>query len=159
MPNFTNAFKSEISRIARKELKAEILALRKTAATQRTEIGALKKALKEVQSSVFKLGKHRIVTTPASRAAKSTTLKHTGRLPNVPFGPARFAEFRAQMGLTQAQMATLVQASQLSIYKWETGKVVPRMAQLERITEVLCLGKREVQIRLISATSSAKDAV
>jgi len=39
-------------------------------------------------------------------------------------------------------------ASSLSVYKWETGHVHPRAAQLERIAEVLKLGKRKAQALL-----------
>ncbi len=50
---------------------------------------------------------------------------------------------RAALAITQKQMAQLLGASSLSVYKWETGHVHPRAAQLERIAEVLKLGKRK----------------
>ena len=40
MPNLANILKNEISRIARKELKVETLALKKAVAAQRKEIAA-----------------------------------------------------------------------------------------------------------------------
>ena len=55
---------------------------------------------------------------------------------------------RAALGITQKQMAQLLGASSVSVYKWETGRVHPRAAQLERIAEVLKLGKRKVQALL-----------
>lgn len=57
-------------------------------------------------------------------------------------------EKRAALGITQKQMAQLLGASSLSVYKWETGHVHPRTAQLERIAEVLKLGKRKAQALL-----------
>ena len=50
--------------------------------------------------------------------------------------------------MTQAQMARLIGASALSVYKWESGKVQPRAAQLERILALRKLGKREAAARL-----------
>ncbi len=36
----------------------------------------------------------------------------------------------------------------LSVSRWESGKVTPRAAQLERIQAVLRIGKREAKVRL-----------
>ena len=54
----------------------------------------------------------------------------------------------AELGLTQAQMAHLIGASPLSVYKWETGKVTPRAAQQAQIAAALKLGRRAVKARL-----------
>mgnify|MGYP006202572839 CR=1 FL=1 len=64
------------------------------------------------------------------------------------FDAAAFAALRQSFGITQAQMATLVEASPLSVYKWESGKVTPRAAQLERIQAVMKMGKRAVATQL-----------
>jgi transcriptional regulator with XRE-family HTH domain len=53
-----------------------------------------------------------------------------------------------KLGISQAQMATLLGSSQLSVWKWETGKVTPRAAQLERIQAALKLGKRAALAQL-----------
>jgi DNA-binding XRE family transcriptional regulator len=55
---------------------------------------------------------------------------------------------RTQLGLTQAQMAQLIGASALSVYKWESGKVQPRAAQQAQIAAALQLGKRAVKAKL-----------
>ena len=59
-----------------------------------------------------------------------------------------FAAQRARLGLSQVQMAQLLGASALSVYKWESGKAHPRAAQLERIASIRQLGKREALARL-----------
>ncbi|MDO9436004.1 MAG: helix-turn-helix transcriptional regulator [Hydrogenophaga sp.] len=64
------------------------------------------------------------------------------------FGAPEFLALRQQLGFTQAQMAKLVGASALSIYKWESGQVTPRAAQLEKILAVRKIGKREALARL-----------
>ena len=85
---------------------------------------------------------------PAPKAA-TTERKKAGR--KVSFSAEALAAQRAQLGLTQAQMAQLLQASALSVYKWESGKVQPRAAQLERILALRKLGKREAAARLAQA--------
>jgi len=143
MNSFANALKSEIARVARKELKDELLALRKATSSHRSEIAALKREIKALAAQL-KL---------AQRGGKSVA--PTGDAPAVSEPPRRlrfnaesFAAQRAKLGISQAQMAELLEASTLSVSKWESGKVQPRAAQLERIAAVLKLGKREVAARL-----------
>ncbi len=51
MPNFSGSFKSEVARVARKELKSDFLSLRKTTGAQRAEIAVLKRQLKSLDSA------------------------------------------------------------------------------------------------------------
>lgn len=58
------------------------------------------------------------------------------------FNHEAFADFRKGLGITQLEMGRLVWASQLSVWKWETGKVQPRAGALMRIQAAMKLGKR-----------------
>lgn len=62
--------------------------------------------------------------------------------------PEALAAKRESLDITQKDMATLLDSSALSVWKWETGKATPRAAQLERIRAVLNLGKREALAKL-----------
>ena len=62
---------------------------------------------------------------------------------------------REALGFTQKQMAALIGVSSLSVYKWESGRVTPRAAQLERLQAVLKMGVREARAQL--ANFSAKE--
>jgi DNA-binding XRE family transcriptional regulator len=142
MATFANSLKSEIARVARKEMKTEVVALRKAASASRSEIAALKKQFKSLQSAFKKFGK-----TVATKASEKATPQaqgepRGGRRPRVPFGPAKLIEHRKKLGITQLQMAKLLDASTLSVHKWEAGSAVPRAAQLVKIAVVLKLGKR-----------------
>ena len=64
------------------------------------------------------------------------------------FDAQALAAKREQLGISQQAMAALLEASTLSVYKWESGKVTPRAAQLERIRVVLKMGKREALAKL-----------
>ena len=76
----------------------------------------------------------------AHAVTKATTPKKSRQ---IQFDAQALIEKRAALGLTQKQMAQLLRASSLSVYKWEKGHVHPRAAQLDRIAEVLKLGKRK----------------
>ncbi len=145
MNSLTNALKSEIARVARKELKDELLSLRKVTTGHRSEIAALKREIKKLQSQLRANTKvvKAVMPSPADEPPVS------GR--KVRFSAQALAAQRAKLGLSQAQMAQLLGASALSVYKWESGKVQPRAAQLERIVAIRKLGKREAAVRLAQA--------
>lgn len=52
MSTFANSLKAEIARIARKELKDELAALRKSSSLQRSEIAALKRDVKALSQQL-----------------------------------------------------------------------------------------------------------
>lgn len=136
MSTFANSLKSEIARIARKELKDELTALRKSAGHHRSEIAGLKRDLKALQQQYKALAKG------VQSAGKQAEPNQSARASRGTFDASKLAEYRAHLGVTQAQLAVLLHASSLSVYKWESGKVQPRAAQLERINAVLKVGKR-----------------
>ena len=143
MNSLTNALKSEIARVARKELKDELLSLRKATTSHRSEIAALKRELKTLRSQLKANEKVVKAVVPAPQDEPSNK---PGR--KVRFSAEAFSAQRAKLGISQAQMAQLLGASALSVYKWESGKVQPRAAQLERILSIRKLGKREAAARL-----------
>src|SRR3989344_5614539 len=78
---------------------------------------------------------------PKAKAVTEETTPKKSR--QIQFDAQVLIDKRAALGITQKQMAQLLGASSISVYKWETGHVHPRAAQLERISEVLKLGKRK----------------
>ena len=52
MTAFSDAFRAEVLRMARKEIKGELGSLRKTVTAQRSEIAALKRDVKDLVSQV-----------------------------------------------------------------------------------------------------------
>ena len=142
MNTFSNAFRAEVVRMARKELKPELQGMRKAITGHRSEIAALKREVKALTSQL-KATQRQVTTTDAPKAkavAEEVTPKKSKQ---IPFDAQVLIEKRAALGITQKQMAQLLGASSISVYKWETGHVHPRAAQLERIAEVLKLGKRK----------------
>ncbi len=151
MTTFADSLKREIARVARKELREEIGAVRKASLVQRSEIAALKKQVKAMQSELNRLGKMRTeparaAPTTASAASVAATRGKPGR--KVVFTAERLKTQRARLGLTQEQMARLLGVSSLSIWKWESGGAVPRASRVPKILELLALGKREALARV-----------
>jgi DNA-binding transcriptional regulator YiaG len=148
MSTFADSLKSEIGRVARKELKAELLSLRKSTTTHRSEIAALKRDVKALTTALRATQRAlpKPDTAQATEQGDEVTSKRKAKVEG--FDSASFAALRQSLGITQTQMATLVEASPLSVYKWESGKVTPRAAQLDRIHAVGKMGKRAVANRL-----------
>lgn len=142
MNSLTQALKAEIARVARKELKDELQSLRRAASTHRSDIAALKRELKALASQL----KAQQRGLPATRPARAQPA--SAPAPRGAFSAAALSAQRAKLGLTQAQMAGLIGVSPLSVYKWESGKVQPRAAQLALIAAVKGIGKREARARL-----------
>ena len=133
--------------MARKELKPELQGLRKTIATHRSEIATLKREVKMLTSQLKATQRQiKVADVPKAKAViEDVTSKKSKQ---IQFDAQVLINKRAALGITQREMAQLLGASSLSVYKWETGRVHPRAAQLERIVEVLKLGKRKAQALL-----------
>jgi DNA-binding transcriptional regulator YiaG len=140
MSNFAAQLKTEISRIAKKESRAQAAVLKKAQTTHRAEIADLKKRIASLEAVVRRLGK-----TAARPVASAKEEKEPQGLR---FRADGFASLRKKFGLSAAQMALLLGVSNQSVYHWETGKSKPRAAQLQAIAAVRKLGKKEVAARL-----------
>jgi DNA-binding transcriptional regulator YiaG len=138
MPNIATALKAEIVRLARKELRTETDSLKKAVATYRKEIAALKRRMEGLERHQ----KRTVAAVPAK------TREPTGPDSNLRFRAGGFAQHRKRLGLSAREMALLLEASPLSVYKWETGQSKPRPKHLAAIAEVRKLGKRGAAKRL-----------
>ncbi len=152
MTTFADSLKKEIARVARKELREELTSLRKTTTGHRSEIAALKKQLKAMQTLVGKLSKP---NRPPAKAASSTTPSSPTSTKGKPgrkvlFTAERLKAERTRMGLTQLQMAQLLGTSSLTIWKWESGKASPRESKVPKIIELMSMGKRAALAQISS---------
>ena len=140
MPNFSILLKSEISRIAKKEIRAETGALKKSVGQHRSDIAALKRHIAKLEGMLRKLARVK------SNALAEDVLSGTK---NLRFRVSGFITLRKKLDLSAAEMGQLLGVSAQSIYKWEQGKARPRASQLEQISEVRQLGKRQARARLV----------
>lgn len=150
MTAFSDAFRTEVLRMARKEIKGELGNLRKTVTAQRAEIAALKRDVKDLMSQVKGLHKAtaRQVAPGKAQAQDAEAPAPARRGRRFQFKAEALAAKREQLGLSQQAMGALLESSTLSVGRWEGGKAMPRAAQLERIQVVLKMGKREALAKL-----------
>lgn len=137
MPNLSSVLKSEITRLARKEVKGAVDPLRKANASYRREIAELKRQIlmlhREVKSS-NRASTQRIDTETEPRKTR--------------FAAGGLKSLRSRLGLSASDFGRLIGASGQSVYNWEAGKAVPRSSQQAALTSIRGLGKREAARRL-----------
>ncbi|MGJ3702629.1 helix-turn-helix domain-containing protein [Variovorax sp. AFSI2.2] len=143
MPNIASILKAEISRVARKEVRAEIETLKKTSVAHRASIAELRRQVDALEKELRRIAKG--VTRPA-KAPDSDGEASAGTKRR--FSATRLAAHRAKVGLSAAIYGQLVGVSGQTIYHWEQGKARPRAAQLENLAAVRDLGAREIAARV-----------
>ncbi|MDD5599617.1 MAG: helix-turn-helix domain-containing protein [Victivallaceae bacterium] len=139
MPDIKKVLASEISRLAKKEIKtalkplqAQLSALRKTLAAQNAKIKALEKRI------------------PAAVASKPKTESQPATDRQVRITAESIAKLRRKLGLTQMQLAALLEVSNFSVSHWELGKTAPREDYKHKIAALRDMGKHELK-RLLKA--------
>lgn len=142
MTNLALSLKAEISRLARKEVRSEIVDLKKASAQQRGHIASMRRQVDALERAMKK-------ATKAQRVpAASSESNGTGDEATLRFRASGLASHRSRLGLSAADFGKLIGVSGQSVYKWESGDVKPRRAQLEAIAAVRKMGRREALRRL-----------
>lgn len=133
MSKLLTVLKDEIVRLARKEGRTEVLALRKAATQSRTEINALKRRVAALEKQVTS----QIKKVPAKKVELADDDQ------TIRFSSKGFAALRRRLELSAAEMGLLLNASDQSVYKWERG-VRPRSNQLPKIAALRKMSKQQV---------------
>jgi predicted transcriptional regulator len=143
MPNIGTVLKSEIARVARKEMRSETQALKKSVAQYRGQIAQLKRRVQALEQQVKRQGRTVAKVTVGAPAAPEADGRSGLR-----FSAKGLAAQRKRLGLSAAAVAQILGVSALSVYKWESGKTRPRAKQIEAIAGLRKMGKREAAARL-----------
>lgn len=140
MPDIATALKQEIARVARREIKAETAQFKQAATTYRHQIAGLRRKIEALEKQLRQAGRTNAkAAVPADTADSKLQLR---------FSATRFAAQRQKLGLSAAQMGTLIGVSGQSVYKWEKGEARPRRGQIEAISKVRGLGKKAAESTL-----------
>lgn len=93
-------------------------------------------------------------SAPSRRASRAPVLAIAGDAEDpgtaLRFSAKGFTKLRQRLGLSAAAMGTLLGVTAQSVYKWEDGKARPRATQLQAISAVRKMGKREAAAHLAS---------
>ncbi len=146
MPNIASVLKSEFSRVARRELRGEILSLRKSASGYRTDIAALKRRTQALEQQLRRLSRDVATAKSAPESEESSGPRR--------FSAKGFASLRRRLGVSARELGLLIGASPQSIYNWEEGKTRPQSKHLSAVAELRGMGKRAVAARLSSVAGA-----
>ena len=135
MPNIASVLKDEITRLCRKEIRAQLEPIRNSSGNYRREIAELKRRIAGLERQNGKLRKQ-IPETSTEPAEENRPLRFVAK---------GLSSLRKRLGLSIDEFAKLLDVSPQSIYNWQTGKTVPRRAQLEKLASVRSIGKREAR--------------
>ena len=139
MSNILKELKSEISRLARKEVVAELAPVKKVNAAQRSLIAGLRRQIDAIQKELNGLKK--------SVSAPVTSIQATDA-PNGRFWITGkgVKTLRKRLGLTQALFAKLADVSMPTVVNWEgyKGKVeIRRKVTVAQLQAIRGMGKRQ----------------
>ena len=138
MTNLASFLKTEISRLARKEIRSETERLKKALAQYRSDIAAIKRRIAEQDKLIPQLRKGK----PAADS------KRADESPQLRFRADGFASLRKKLDLSAADMGKLLGVSLQTVYHWEKGQSKPRASQMKAIADVRKLGRRDATVRL-----------
>jgi DNA-binding transcriptional regulator YiaG len=140
MKNLTDALRAEITRLAKKEAKAQIGSLKSASAAYRREIAELKRTVRRLERRLRYVEgqeRKRAENAPPAKLADGARFSAKG-----------LKSHREKLGLSARDYGRLAGLSAQTIYGYERGESKPRPAQLAKLVSVRALGKREAERRL-----------
>ena len=142
MPDVATVLKQEITRLARKEVRAvaqhqskQIQSLKATIRNLRDQVASLEKSL----SAALKNGSQRNARPPASEEGRPIRISAKA-----------IRSQRKRLKLSQAKMANLLGVSTATVFLWESGRTSPRGKNREAVAEMRAMGIRDVKMLLES---------
>ena len=137
MSNVMKELKSEIARLARREIHRELAPLKRISAAQRGRIAELGRQISALQKWRAALQRGAAASKPAAEEAEArTSFWITGK---------GVRALRKRLGLTQAALGTLAGVSTQTVVNWEAtkGKVpLRKKATALRLKEIRKMKKR-----------------
>lgn len=146
MPNVATILKLEISRLARKEVRAETSSLKKAVAGYRLEIATLKRRSAELERQI---GRRR-TEAPRETVESPENGSIKGR-----YSAKSLTSQRKRLGLSANELGQLIGVSGQSIYNWEEGKVRPQAKHLPAVMALKTLGRKAAVAHLESLEANS----
>jgi DNA-binding transcriptional regulator YiaG len=140
MPNIAAILKSEISRVARKEVRAETTSTKKASSAHRTAIADLRKRVQALEQQLRRLAKGAPRAAPVANGQQPSSAQR--------FSAKGLKSMRQRLGLSAQACGLLIGASSQSVYNWEEGKARPQAKYLAGIASLRSIGKKEALARL-----------
>jgi len=152
MGKMEQTLKSEITRLAKKQVRATCLPLARDVRRLKRTVSALRKTV----AVLARLGTE-LQTERQAQRAKLVVVPEEVKAARV--SPRLIKKLRARLGITQGELATLVGVSGSAVGAWEYGKAKPEGHNREALVALRKLGRREVRgILAAKAAESPREA-
>jgi DNA-binding transcriptional regulator YiaG len=142
MQNFAAALKDEIRRLARKEIRAQVSAMKRAVGQYRHDIARIKRQLAACQRQLAR------VSTGSRAADKESESADATLPPRNRFSSRSVRAQRRRLRLSAADFGRLVGVSGQTIYQWEQGKSRPRRSQFAALVALRSTRRRDALARL-----------
>jgi hypothetical protein len=136
MPNIASILKTEITRLARKEVRAATEPLRTLVVAHRSEIAALKRRSHGLEQELRTISKE-----PAGDGGTAETDDTAGQ--RIRFSAKSLAPQRRWLELSAHDVGILIGGSGQSVYYWEAGKARLRPSHMPAIAALRTLGEED----------------
>ena len=152
MGKMEQTLKSEITRLAKKQVVATCLPLARDVRRLKRTVSALRKTV----AVLARLGAELQVERQAQRA-KLAAAPQEVKVARI--SPGLIKKLRARLGITQGELATLVGVLASAVGSWEYGKAKPEGHNREALVALRKLGRRKVaRILAAKAAESPREA-
>jgi len=152
MGKLEQTLKSEITRLAKKQLRATCLPLAR-------EVRRLKRTVSTLCKTVAGLARLGTELQAERQAQRAKLAAAPEQVKASRISPALIRKLRARLGITQRELATLVGVSASAVGSWEYGKAKPEGRNREALVALRKLGRREARgILAAKAAESPREA-
>jgi DNA-binding transcriptional regulator YiaG len=147
MGKLEGMIKSEIVRLAKREIRKIARPLSRDVRSMRSTVSQLRKTVLALQ---------RLTARQESESRKEKVLLEAApeEVKKSRFSPRLIHTLRKRLGITQKEMATLTGVTVGAIYQWEQGMFEPRGQKKGMLVALRRLGRREVR-KLLEERRSA----
>jgi len=148
MGKMEQTLRSEITRLAKKQVRAMCLPLARDVRRLKRTVSALRKTVAVLARLGAALQAERTVER-AKLAAAPEEVKASR------ISPGLIKKLRSRLGITQGEVATIVGVSTSAVGSWEYGKAKPEGRNREALVALRKLGRREVRGILAAKTAES----
>ena len=141
MPDVAIVLKEEISRIARKEIRARVDPLKK-------QVVDLRRRLRAAETTILQLQKTTNKTANTVSRQSGAIVPDVEETSQVRISANAVKKLRTRLRLTQPQMAQLVDVSTNTVVRWEQGTSSPRGGSQAVIASMRSMGIKQVKKQL-----------
>ena len=142
MPTLAATLRSEIRRLAARDIRKALLPLRRV----QKQVKALRQASRAQRYALAGV-QRRVARMKAAARAADGARGGRGAL----MSPEAISAMRRGLGMSRVQFARLLGVSPGSIFGWEKGRTLPRGQSVERLREVRKMGVRAARARVKTA--------